>query len=411
MLALFERIKPMRASTTRYTFWSVPMKDWKTTQAKTAPVTSLRLTGCLLLSLMMVSCSSSEETTTPRTEYPVSIPQTGQDESVRAGDDGDWQAGTALPEPRYYTQADGTVLDKATGLIWLRNLTCLPEVMSWENAINAANMLADDGMGTCGLSDGSEIGDWRLPNVRELQTLIFPGDQLPNNDLPAFSGQQSRYWTSTTYAGDATDAWFLRYGFISRSGKTGVFHVWPVRGGLTSVESESISNSLINVPRTGQQMSYLPGDDGDWQAGMEWPTPRFTDNEDGTSTDDLTGLIWLVNPECNVAGSRWENAIDAVNILAADGAHQCELTDGSRAGDWRMANVLELQSVIDYGQAYPALPTGHPFAPVGEQLHPTWTSTTLSYDAAYDVDLARGSVSEGDGFDLRLWVVPVRGGL
>ena len=35
------------------------------------------------------------------------------------------------------------------------------------------------------------------------------------------------------------------------------------------------------------------GEDGEHQAGVEWPTPRFTDNGDGTVTDNLTGLDWL----------------------------------------------------------------------------------------------------------------------
>jgi hypothetical protein len=32
--------------------------------------------------------------------------------------------------------------------------------------------------------------------------------------------------------------------------------------------------------------------------GVAWPNPRFTDNSDGTVTDNLTGLIWLKNANC-----------------------------------------------------------------------------------------------------------------
>jgi hypothetical protein len=35
------------------------------------------------------------------------------------------------------------------------------------------------------------------------------------------------------------------------------------------------------------------GMDGEIRAGVAWPTPRFTDNGDGTATDNLTGLTWL----------------------------------------------------------------------------------------------------------------------
>jgi hypothetical protein len=46
------------------------------------------------------------------------------------------------------------------------------------------------------------------------------------------------------------------------------------------------------VPKTGQTTFYALGDDGDLQMGIAWPEPRFTDNEDGTVTDNLNGLMW-----------------------------------------------------------------------------------------------------------------------
>jgi len=52
------------------------------------------------------------------------------------------------------------------------------------------------------------------------------------------------------------------------------------------------------VEKTGQTTYYEPGDDGDLKKGVVWPNPRFTDNEDGTVTDNLTGLIWLKNANC-----------------------------------------------------------------------------------------------------------------
>jgi hypothetical protein len=36
------------------------------------------------------------------------------------------------------------------------------------------------------------------------------------------------------------------------------------------------------VEKTGQTESYAEGDDGDWQAGVNLPIPRFTDNGDGS---------------------------------------------------------------------------------------------------------------------------------
>ena len=64
------------------------------------------------------------------------------------------------------------------------------------------------------------------------------------------------------------------------------------------------------VSKTGQTVSYATGDDGDLERGVEKPPlkDRFTDNGDGTVTDNLTGLIWLKNADC--FGSRtWHGLI------------------------------------------------------------------------------------------------------
>jgi hypothetical protein len=64
---------------------------------------------------------------------------------------------------RYEDQRDGTVLDCNTGLYWLKDASCLGR-LRWELAMNAANSL---NTGECGLSDGSQEGDWRLPRLSE----------------------------------------------------------------------------------------------------------------------------------------------------------------------------------------------------------------------------------------------------
>ncbi len=111
------------------------------------------------------------------------------------------------------------------------------------------------------------------------------------------------------------------------------------------------------------------GQDGEYQYGAS-ASPRFTDNPDGTVTDNLTGLIWLQDATCFGVRS-WMNALADANALA-DGS--CGLIDGSVAGDWRLPNLRELQSLIDYQQSLPTLPGGHPFS--GVQSSSYWSSTT-----------------------------------
>src|SRR5215813_7708651 len=95
------------------------------------------------------------------------------------------------------------------------------------------------------------------------------------------------------------------------------------------------------------------GQDGDIQAGVPFPTPRFSDKGNGTVKDNLTNLIWLKNANCStISPANWATALSNANSLANG---QCGLTDGSVAGDWRLPNVKELQSLIDFGFFAPAL--------------------------------------------------------
>ena len=165
-------------------------------------------------------------------------------------------------------------------------------------------------------------------------------------------------------------------------------------------------NNFASVPITGQTTSYATGDDGQLEKGVAWPNPRFTDNGDGTVTDNLTGLIWLKDTNCR--GQRtWADALSDCNTLNSG---ECELTDGSSEGDWRLPNIKELQSLIDYGQATPALPSGYYdfFTPT---IGIYWSNTTDADDTgnAWYVALSHGYVYyEGKTYDHYVW--PVRGG-
>lgn len=125
-----------------------------------------------------------------------------------------------------------------------------------------------------------------------------------------------------------------------------------------------------SVQATGQTSSFAAGDDGAFQKGSK-ADPRFTDNGNGTVTDNLTKLIWMKDANYLGGTRTWANAIAAANSLANGTGG---LTDGSVAGDWRLPNVRELQSLVDYSRLAPALPGGHPFTNVQPNLY--WTSTS-----------------------------------
>jgi hypothetical protein len=123
------------------------------------------------------------------------------------------------------------VTDNVTGLIWLKNANCWG-LKTWANALSNANGLAS---GSCGLTDGSSTGDWRLPNINELHSLIDLTQSNPA--LPSghpFTGVlSSSYWSSTSYTVYPDNVWYvsLYYGNVVSSNKTDDYYVWPVRSG------------------------------------------------------------------------------------------------------------------------------------------------------------------------------------
>ena len=159
--------------------------------------------------------------------------------------------------------------------------------------------------------------------------------------------------------------------------------------------------SLFGLPKTGQTTIYQAGDDGTYKQGYPKTGARFTDNGDGTITDNATGLMWAKDGNgagCN-SGAKiaWSAA-----ITWAEG-----LTFATH-DDWRLPNVKELQSIVDYGTSTPAINTT--YFP-NTQFNYYWSSTTfttLSFIAWY-VDFLGGYVN-GTSKPTTIYVRAVRGG-
>ncbi|MCX5885947.1 MAG: DUF1566 domain-containing protein [Proteobacteria bacterium] len=187
-------------------------------------------------------------------------------------------------------------------------------------------------------------------------------------------------------------------------------------------------SGTVNLPESGQTKCYdtagveIPctgtGQDGEIQAGVAWPDPRFTTNVDTTITDNLTGLVWA--PNGNIMPTRdpgwdtdytvndndgmvtWQHALDYVAKLNSE--------DYLGHTDWRLPNVNELESLFNAGEAdNAAWINTQGFANV--QANYYWSSTTHAYfpDVASFVDMETGYVGYIEKSDFHyLW--PVRGG-
>ena len=139
---------------------------------------------------------------------------------------------------------------------------------------------------------------------------------------------------------------------------------------------------IMGVLKTGQTRTYAPGDDGALEKGFDWPDPRFVDHGNGTVTDKVTGLMWTKNAQQIIGKHKWHDAIELCNGLDFGGYQ-----------NWRLPNVREMLSLVDYGSHSPALPQNHPF----DNVKPSeffWSSTTASkHEAqAWIVGLLNGSV-------------------
>ena len=179
-------------------------------------------------------------------------------------------------------------------------------------------------------------------------------------------------------------------------------------------DSSSGDQPLAPVASTGQTISYIGGDDGYYRLGVSVPDQRFQDNGDGTFDDTLTGLTWLGVRNC-VPIHTWPTSIDFANNFSANSGDCAELSDNSEAGDWRMPNIRELYSLINFSVAFPAWDPQIPFT--GEWLQdPTsgtyWSSTSFQgsnpNSNAYTLNSGVG-LTQATGKTSRMqYILPVR---
>ncbi len=133
----------------------------------------------------------------------------------------------------------------------------------------------------------------------------------------------------------------------------------------TSIFGKAGSASAGGLPKTNQTGCWdatgatitctdggtaLGGQDGYYQKGI---APAYTDNSDGTITDNATGLMWkkctqgLTGATCATGVVTRENWTQALADCEAD-------TTGGYT-DWRLPNIREITSIVDYDRLAPAI--------------------------------------------------------
>ena len=159
------------------------------------------------------------------------MPDTGQSTSYTDtfGEDNDYQP--EATQMSYTINADNTVTDNITGLMWRRcsqgmddNATCTgtPASYAWESALSVCE------------DETTDYTDWRLPNIKELFTLVKLEGSSPFIDQTTFPATEGNYYlTGTTDLLDDTDAMVVRfnYGSVSSYRKSSSGYLRCVRAG------------------------------------------------------------------------------------------------------------------------------------------------------------------------------------
>jgi hypothetical protein len=137
-------------------------------------------------------------------------------EATCRGQDGSHAAGCPT-DGRFMDNGDGTVTDLCTGLMWQQETADVRDPIS-------NTVVWCDAMEFCENLFFAGYDDWRLPNARELQSIVDYGRREPAID-PVFSALPQYYWSSTTFAETLFDAWGVGFnsGYVGVRPKAGDF--------------------------------------------------------------------------------------------------------------------------------------------------------------------------------------------
>jgi hypothetical protein len=253
------------------------------------------------------------------------LPDTGQNLSYTTifGEDNDY----TINSPSYTDNGDGTITDIITGLMWQK--------------YDGGEMTIENASTYCDNLTLANYTNWRLPSPMEAYSILNLQNANPAINTTYFPNTTAEYWWTNTYqAGDNTKVWVTNAGGgignhpkseTFSAGGTKKFHVRAVR--------DVNATSQIN---------------------------HFTDNGDGTITDNRTQLVWQKNPSTTTM--TWEQALIYSESLSL-----------ANTSDWRLPNIKELQSLNDESISNPSVNVSY-FTTIGVKNY--WSSTTLKPNSA-----------------------------
>ncbi|NQV36471.1 MAG: DUF1566 domain-containing protein [Candidatus Marinimicrobia bacterium] len=273
-------------------------------------------------------------------------------------------------QPSYTDNGDGTVTDNVTGLMWQQSSD-----LNGDGTIDADDKLSyDDALDGASSFDLAGYSDWRLPSIKEAYSLIlFSGE-----DISGFEGTSAEGFTPFI----DTDYFEFGYGdldagerLIDAQFATTSNYVSTTMNGQETMFGTNLADGRIKG--YGLTMPFGPGEKTFYvmyvRGNTGYGINEFIDNGDSTITDNATGLMWMQDD--NGEGLIWEDALS-----------YAENYEYAGYSDWRLPNVKELQSIVDYTRS-PATSSSAAIDPLfnctqitnegGEDDYPHfWSSTT-----------------------------------
>ncbi len=269
--------------------------------------------------------------------------------------------------PSYHSNGDGTVTDNVTGLMWQKGHN--EKRLAWADAQKECQSLNLGG-----------FHDWRLPSIKELFSItdfrgaaglrpylddvfeikepsanILRDDPFASTHRTSMMGQT---WSATVYTGEH---W-------GRRGIKAAFFFNFLDGRIKQAPVENHPELFYRCVR-----------------GNEWGKNRLSKKSSQIISDELSGLEWQTNDSGRTMD--WKGAL-----------RYCESLDYGGHSDWRLPNVKELQSIVDYRKHDPALDLN--FFHITDRKGWFWSSTTLGDNISQAAYVCFGKCISTDGTDV-----------
>lgn len=260
----------------------------------------------------------------------------------------------------YTNNGDETVTDNVTGL-------------TWQQIPSSTDFTYEEAIEYCENLELGGYDDWRMPSAKELFSISDFSTGWPyinTNYFNLASGEVSKdeqFWTSNKYVGVTVEGQDnAAFGVNHVTGHIKAYAAAAGPGGDTLI-GPSRSDSITPPPGGDTIMGNPMAKYVRAVRGNEYGINDYNDNGNETITDNATGLMWSQND--NGEGITW-----------ADALAYAENSELGGYTDWRLPNVKELQSIVDYTRSITATDPDN----VGPAIDPLFNCTPYTSEAGYD---------------------------